>query len=174
MVQNVLSDYFGVMLGIILNECGGTINKLIGDAILAYWGFPLAASDDPLKAVQAALRMQQAMNDWNADPSKPPLAMGIGIHTGEAVIGNVGSEQFMDFTLIGDAVNLASRLESETKTQSEKRGEAVKIIISQSTYNAVADVIAVKELGEVQVKGKAEWVPIYEPIGLLKQAASVS
>ncbi|MDH4379341.1 MAG: adenylate/guanylate cyclase domain-containing protein [Vampirovibrionales bacterium] len=172
-VQQVLSNYFRVMLGIILNECGGTINKLIGDAILAYWGFPLAASDDPLKAVMAALRMQQAMSDWNADPANPPLAMGIGIHTGEAVIGNVGSEQFMDFTLIGDAVNLASRLESETKAQTEKRSEAVKIIISQTTYDAVAHMITVKKLGEVQVKGKAEWVSIYEPTGLIESASSV-
>ncbi|MFN8615185.1 MAG: adenylate/guanylate cyclase domain-containing protein [Vampirovibrionales bacterium] len=169
-VQNVLSDYFKVMHGIILSEYGGTINKLIGDAILAYWGFPLAATDDPLKAVSAALRMQQAMDDWNANPNHPPLAMGIGIHTGEVVVGNVGSDEFMDFTLIGDAVNLASRLESETKHQSEQRGEAVKIILSQATYQHVEHAVEARALGTVQVKGKHEAVAIYEPLRLSNPA----
>ncbi len=161
-VQAVLTRYFKVMHSIILQKHRGVINKLIGDAIMAYWGFPLARSDDPLDAVRAAMAMQGAMATFQADPNNPPLRIGVGLHTGDAVIGNVGSDDFMDFTVIGDAVNVAARLESETKARLPEQPCA--ILISETTYEAVKHAIHCRDLGEITVKGKTQSVRIYEPL----------
>lgn len=160
-VQESLTRYFSVMNGIILKQYRGNINKLIGDAIMAYWGFPLADEDHPYLAVRAALEMRDAIDRWSREPGNPPFQIGIGINTGEVIIGNVGSEDFMDFTVIGDAVNTAARLESATKEQ------GVRIIISGGTYARVRDRIEARYLGNIQVKGKAEPIDIYEPLGLV-------
>lgn len=159
-VQAFLTRYFGVMNHIILNQYQGSINKLIGDAIMAYWGFPFEHENHALQAVKAGLVMRDAVVQWNLDTPDQPLAIGIGINTGEAMIGNVGSEDFMDFTVIGDAVNVAARLESETKVQ------GVMLIISESTYAQVGHAVEARLLGEVVVKGKTQGIKIYEPIGL--------
>ncbi len=161
-VQAVLTRYFKVMHGIILQQHRGVINKLIGDAIMAYWGFPLARKDDPLDAVRAAMAMKEAMVLFQADPKNPPLRIGVGLHTGDAVIGNVGSEDFMDFTVIGDAVNLAARLESETKVLLPEQPCA--ILISETTYDAVKHAIKCRDLGEITVRGKTQPIRIYEPL----------
>lgn len=161
-VQSVLTRYFQAMHHIILRDHGGVINKLIGDAIMAYWGFPLEKADDPVKAVQAALAMRETMTAWNADPNNPPLRIGVGIHTGEAVIGNVGSDEFMDFTVIGDAVNLTSRLEGKTKELLEE--QPCGILLSEATYEAVKDDIPCRSLGEITVKGKQTAITVYEPV----------
>ena len=172
-VQSFLSEYFTAMNGIILHDYRGSINKLIGDAIMAYWGFPIEHDDHPFLAVCAAIKMKEAMDAWNADPAKPPLKIGIGINTGEAVIGNVGSQDFMDFTVIGDAVNLASRLESLNKEF------GTTIILSEATWLRVKDRVEGNLLGEVKVKGKEQAVLIYEALALkssvvaLPQAVSV-
>jgi len=160
-VQSCLTEYFSVMNGIILNEYQGSINKLIGDAIMAYWGFPVDTGDSAYLAVSAGLKMKTAMETWQSDPTKPPFKIGIGINTGDAVIGNVGSQDFMDFTVIGDAVNLASRLESLNKTY------GTTMIISEATYLRVKDRVEARFLGEATVKGKEESVRIYEPLRLL-------
>lgn len=160
-VQSVLTQYFSVMNGIIMHQYQGSINKLIGDAIMAYWGFPLKGEDHAFLAVSAALAMQAAMDQWREDEGKQPLYIGVGIHTGEAMVGNVGSEDFMDFTVIGDAVNVASRLESVTKTYGSK------IIISAATYEKVKDRISARSLGWASLKGKIDQIEIYEPIGFL-------
>jgi len=159
-VQAFLTRYFGVMNNIILNQYQGSINKLIGDAIMAYWGFPFEHENHALQAVKAGLVMRDAVIQWNLDTPDQPLAIGIGINTGEAMIGNVGSEDFMDFTVIGDAVNVAARLESETKVQ------GVMLIISESTYAQVSHAVEARLLGDVVVKGKTQGIKIYEPIGL--------
>jgi class 3 adenylate cyclase/CHASE2 domain-containing sensor protein len=157
-VQKLLTEYFSMMNRIILNEYGGTINKLIGDAIMAYWGFPVSSEEDALKAVQTALAMQAALENWRAqNPTGPDLRIGIGINTGPVMIGNVGSEDFMDFTIIGDAVNLASRLESATK----KMG--VPILISQNTFDKVKDLIDATDLGDIDVAGKEEKIRVFHP-----------
>lgn len=157
-VQKLLTEYFSMMNRIILIEYGGTINKLIGDAIMAYWGFPVSSDEDALKAVQTALAMQAALENWRSqNPNGPDLRIGIGINTGPVMIGNVGSEEFMDFTIIGDAVNLASRLESATK----KMG--VPILISQNTFDKVNDFIDASDLGEIEVAGKEEKVRVFHP-----------
>jgi class 3 adenylate cyclase len=161
-VQNVLTHYFSSMNGIIMHQYHGSINKLIGDATMAYWGFPLQNEDHAFLAVAAALTMQKAMVEWREQTEKHPLFIGIGIHTGDAIVGNVGSEDFMDFTVIGDAVNVASRLESATKTY------GCDIIISAATYEQVKDRISVKYLGWAELKGKSDLIEVYEPIGFLK------
>lgn len=159
-VQAFLTDYFSGMNGIILNRFNGSINKLIGDAIMAYWGFPLENEDHAFLAVCAALAMQEQMKSWQDDPSHPPIHIGIGINTGDAMIGNVGSEDFMDFTVIGDAVNVASRLEGLNKQF------GTSIIISAATYEKVRDRIEARSLGWAEVKGKSGQIEVFEPLGL--------
>jgi class 3 adenylate cyclase len=173
-VQGMLTQYFSRMNNIIMHQYQGSINKLIGDAIMAYWGFPLRDEDHALLAVSAALTMQQAMAEWRKQSQEltegqdhlPPLYMGIGIHTGDAMVGNVGSEDFMDFTVIGDAVNVASRLESATKEHH------CDIIISAATYAQVKDRIQVRSLGWAELKGKSERMEIFEPRGFIKENES--
>ncbi len=159
-VQTFLTQYFSAMHGIIMHKYQGSINKLIGDAIMAYWGFPLETKDHALQAVFAALEMKKALEEWNANPENIPVNIGIGINTGDVVIGNVGSEDFMDFTVIGDAVNLASRLEGLNKEY------GTNIIISAATYALVKDQIEARPLGKAKVKGKETEIEIYEPTGL--------
>lgn len=159
-VQRFLSDYFSMMNGIILHDYRGSINKLIGDAIMAYWGFPLADEDHAFLAVSAALAMRDILRVWRNDPSKPPIHIGIGVNTGDAVIGHVGSEDFMDFTVIGDAVNVAARLEQLTKDYD------ASIIISADTYEKVKDRIHARPLGRVRLRGREAETEIFEVLEL--------
>jgi class 3 adenylate cyclase len=159
-VQAFLTQYFSTMNKIILHDYHGSINKLIGDAIMAYWGFPLQNEDHAFLAVSAAIAMRDAMRQWQNDADKIPITIGIGINTGEAMIGNIGSEDFMDFTVIGDAVNVASRLESTNKEY------GTNIIISSFTYEKVKDRIHARRLGWAELKGKEAKVEIYEPLSL--------
>ena|GEM_PF-2356989 len=160
-VQGYLSDYFSIMNRIILHDFNGSINKLMGDAIMAYWGFPFNDANQAFFAVSAALKMKEALHSWHTDPNKPKMSIGIGLHSGEAMIGNVGSADFMDFTVIGDAVNVASRLEHLTKEL------GVEIIISESIYEQVKDRIEARPLGPVTLRGKELSIEIYEPTRLL-------
>ncbi len=157
-VQTFLTQYFSTMNKIIMQNYQGSINKLIGDAIMAYWGFPLDNEDHAFLAVSAAMSMRQAMLDWRKETDKLPINIGIGINTGEAVIGNVGSEEFMDFTVIGDAVNVASRLEGINKEY------GTTIIISKATYEKVKDRIQVRSLGWAELKGKNGQIEVFEPL----------
>jgi adenylate cyclase len=160
-VQTFLTQYFSTMNKIIMQNYQGSINKLIGDAIMAYWGFPLDNEDHAFLAVSAAMSMRQAMLDWRKETDKLPINIGIGINTGEAVIGNVGSEEFMDFTVIGDAVNVASRLEGINKEY------GTTIIISRATYEKVKDRIQVRSLGWAELKGKDGQIEVFEPLHYL-------
>ena len=159
-VQSFLTQYFSIMNEIILKRYSGTINKLIGDAIFAYWGFPLKTEEHALLAVSAALAMQEAILEWQQDPTKPPVNIGIGIHTGDVMVGNVGSEDFMDFTLIGDAVNTASRLEHLTKDL------GVRVVISEATYERIRNFVEARPLGQTKIRGKEAELGIYEPLKL--------
>ncbi|MCE3234151.1 MAG: adenylate/guanylate cyclase with Chase sensor [Vampirovibrio sp.] len=161
-VQAFLTQYFSTMNKIILHSYQGSINKLIGDAIMAYWGFPLQNEDHAFQAVSAALAMRDAMMAWQEDKEKIPITIGIGINTGEAVIGNIGSEDFMDFTVIGDAVNVASRLEGINKEY------GTNIIISAATYEKVKDRIHARRLGWAELKGKGAKVEVFEPLSFIK------
>lgn len=161
-IVNLLNDYFSSMIGSIF-KYQGTLDKFIGDAIMAVFGTPIAHHDDPIRAVQTAIDMRRelwAFNERRVSQGKPAIETGIGLCDGEVVSGNIGSEQRMDYTVIGDAVNLASRLEGLSKNF------PAKILFNEAVYHLVKDKFPCVELGAEKVKGKKEEVKIY---GILDQ-----
>jgi len=160
----MMNEYMSVMTNII-QKYDGTIDKYIGDAIMAFWGAPLRDPDHAVKAVQAALEMQIAMEKIRADfPARgwPELKIGIGVNTGVMRVGNMGSQFRMAYTVMGDAVNLGARLEGITKQY------GVDILVGEETCAVLHD-YQMREVDRVRVKGKAEPVSIYEPLGLKKE-----
>ena len=152
-IANIINDFFTRMLKIVF-KYEGSVDKFLGDALMVLFGAPIAHHDDPERAVRAALEMQQEIQRFNDEKKfSNPLAMSIGINTGPAVALNVGSEQRMEYTVIGDAVNLAARLEGVSK--------AGEIIISHNTYQQIADIIEVEKKPSVKVKGKKKPVLNY-------------
>jgi class 3 adenylate cyclase len=136
----------------------GTLDKFIGDAVMAVFGAPLAYPDHAERACRTALAMLTELESLHAkwkSEGREPFRIGIGINTGEMVVGNLGSEQVFAYTVVGDGVNLASRLESLTKEFN------VPVVISETTYAAVKHAFHGRYLGEVRVKGKATAVKIY-------------
>ncbi|MEW6555936.1 MAG: adenylate/guanylate cyclase domain-containing protein [Elusimicrobiota bacterium] len=159
-VVTLLNEYLTKMTEIVF-KYEGTLDKFIGDAIMAFWNAPLPQNDHPKRAVFCAVEMMDELaklqEKWRAE-NRPIIDIGIGVNTGEMVVGNMGSIERMDYTIIGDNVNLGARLESlnkEFKTH---------IIISESTYQYVKDFIKTKPLGTTKVKGKEKPVEIYEVI----------
>lgn len=153
----LLNDYFSCMIGAIFHY-QGTLDKFIGDAIMAVFGTPIAHEDDPIRAVQTAMEMRRQLKIFNEKrvlQGKPTIEIGIGLCDGEVVSGNIGSEQRMDYTVIGDAVNLASRLEGLTKNFE------AKILFNEAVYELVKDRFKCVELGSEKVKGKREQVNIF-------------
>lgn len=161
-VVQLLNDYFTAMTEIIF-KYEGTVDKFMGDAIMAIFGAPLPQEDHAQRACFTALEMIQALEghkkEWCQKYGLDDFKIGIGIHTGEMAIGNMGSLKRFNYTAIGDSVNLASRLETLTKEYN------VPIIISEMHYQMVKEKVMVKELGEVKVKGKQESTRIFELTG---------
>lgn len=156
-----LNTYFNIMVTIII-EHKGIIDKFIGDAIMAIFGAPVLHDDDPIQSVYTGMKMLNSLKTFNkkqAAMGKPPFKIGIGLNTGEVVAGNIGSTQKLDYTCIGDAVNLASRLEGLTKLY------GIPIIMSEYTYQEVRGTIMAREIDSVKVKGKTRPAKIYEPYG---------
>ncbi len=160
---SLLNEYLACMADIIKNEHRGMLDKFIGDAILAIFGSPFPAEDDPVRAVAAALAMVEAAREmkqeWRERGEEVEFDLGIGINTGTAVVGNIGSEERVNYTCIGDAVNLAARLEGLTR---ELEG---KVLISESTYEQVKDVFACRRLRQISVKNRSEPVTVYRVLG---------
>jgi len=160
-LTRMLSEYFDVMTNVIAAH-SGTVDKYIGDAVMAFWGAPTDIPDQALQACRAAIACQREITAlsarWKAE-GKYEFHTRIGLATGEVVVGNVGSEQRMNYSVIGDPVNLASRLEGLNKAYK------TQIIISEETYQACAANIEARLIDFVIVKGKAEPVRIYELIG---------
>ncbi|QEP44079.1 adenylate/guanylate cyclase domain-containing protein [Ectothiorhodospiraceae bacterium BW-2] len=159
-VVELLNTYFGVMAEIAYSH-KGTLDKYIGDAIMAFWGAPLQIEHHATECVSAALKMEQALiqvNQTLLDKGLPTIDVGMGIHTGEAILGNIGSEHKLDYTIIGDSVNLASRLEGLTKPYH------CRIIISETTYLALSCFIPCAVIDMVRVKGKAHPIMIFAPL----------
>lgn len=154
----LLNEYFEIMVDCITRE-GGMLDKFIGDAIMAGFGIPLAHDDDEDRAVRASVSMIRELNEWNVTreaEGKLPVHIGIGLNTDVVVSGNIGSKKRMDFTVIGDGVNLAARLESACKQYS------AKILISEFTQAKLRGIYRMREVDLVVVKGKTKPVSIYE------------
>ena len=154
----LLNEYFTIMVDCIQRE-GGMLDKFIGDAMMAAFGVPIPHEDDEDRAVRAAIGMIRALGHWNRErlaQGKKPVNMGIGLNTDIVVSGNIGSPKRMDYTLIGDGVNLASRLEGLCKKYH------ANILISEHTFRKLKGTYRIREVDRVVVKGKTEHVGIYE------------
>jgi len=158
---NILNEFFSQMTQIVF-DWGGTVNKFIGDGIMGYFGDPEENINHAELAVKMALEMQarvKTLNERSRFLSDFPLSIGIGIDTGYVTLGNIGPENYRDYTVIGRHVNLASRLEDEAKPG--------QVVISQRTYGMVADIVKAEELGEISVKGFDKPVLVHNVIGLV-------
>jgi adenylate cyclase len=146
------------MVGVVFDH-RGTVDKFVGDMVMALYGAPLEDEDHAEHAVQTALAMIRALDEMNREwqaQGKPPLGIGIGINTGDMVAGNIGSDTIMSYTVIGDAVNLGARLESLNKDY------GTQIIVSDSTRARLKGRYDIHPLGDVIVKGKSQSVAIFE------------
>jgi adenylate cyclase len=155
---HLLNEYLTVMTDIVF-KYDGTLDKYMGDALMAIYGAPLDQTDHPLRACYSALEMMEQLKKLNEkwiQEGKKPLDIGIGINTGMMMVGNMGSEQRFDYTVMGDAVNLGSRLEGANKAY------RTHILISESTFERVKNELACLELDSVKVRGKTFPVKIYE------------
>ncbi len=157
-----LSEYFEEVTSIIF-KYNGTIDKYIGDAVMGFWGAPNKDKDQALNACKAALAIQKKLRDLNkqwAAQDKPVFNTRIGIHVGHAIVGNMGSSDRMNYTALGDNVNLAARLEGTNKIYN------TNVIISETTLKEVGENCLVRPLDIVSVKGKQQGVAIYELVGI--------
>lgn len=155
-VISFLNHYFGDMTDLVFKH-EGTLDKFIGDALFAIWGSPLPDNDHALKAVSCALEIQHRLRTQHRK-DMPRINLGIGICSGPAVIGNMGSKQRQEFTAIGDTINTASRLSGIT--------EGGQIVITESTYKLIKEKANVKKLPAIKVKGKEKELIIYEVLSL--------
>jgi len=159
-VAEFLSHFFSCAVESIF-AYGGTLDKFIGDAVMAFFGAPIPQDDHADRAVLAGLMMQRLVGDWNAERAKiglPPVLIRVGINSGPAVVGNVGTEKRVDYTVLGSAVNIASRLESGVA----KPGQTV---ISKSTLERMIGSFHTEPLGEVSMKGMQQKLPVYAVLG---------
>jgi adenylate cyclase len=157
-----LNEHLNMMVSVIF-KYQGTLDKFVGDCVMAFWGAPLWQPNHAELAARAALEMIEGLEKLNEkwqSEGRPTLHIGVGINTGEMLFGNIGSEQRMDFTVIGDSVNLGSRLESSTKELH------ASIVISEATYSEIQPFANVRPLGEIHVKGKEKGIVVYELLGM--------
>jgi adenylate cyclase len=167
-IAQLLSEYFTEMVEVIF-EHGGTLDKFIGDAIMALWGAPIAHADDPDRALRAALAMQRSIRRLNerwASQGRPEIGVGIGINHGDVFAGNIGSHRRLEYTVIGDAVNVAARLCAEAGP-----GE---ILVTESFLGAVRDQVSCDFLPEMALRGKAQMVQVYRVRDVQPQLTSVT
>lgn len=153
----VLNTYLAHIIDVIYRY-GGTVNQLLGDGVMSLFGAPVAYGDDAWRAVQAGLDMRQ--ESIGIEPPGLPhvrLSMGIGITTGEVVVGHIGSERRVDYTAVGDVVNLAARFQAHAGPG--------QILITQPTYDLVRKQVVVNDVGTQSVKGRLEWVQAYSVLG---------
>jgi len=167
-VVQELNEYFGIATDVVLDH-RAMVDKFIGDAIMAVFGAPVRHEDHAAQACLAALEMNRVLAKHYSDSQesgRPPFRSRIGIHTGRIVVGNIGTERRVDYTAIGDAVNVAARLEAANKQY------GTRVLISESTYELAKEAIEVRELDLLRVTGKEEPIRIYEglaPAGALPE-----
>jgi adenylate cyclase len=158
---DLLHEFLNPMSEIIVTH-GGTIDKYIGDAIMALFGAPLINPDHPVMACRTALAMMAKLKVLNEDwesRGRPTMRIGLGLNSGDAAVGNMGSDRLFNYTAIGDNVNLASRLEGLNKYY------GTSILISSSTAQALGGQFVLREVDQVRVKGKAQALTIFELLG---------
>jgi adenylate cyclase len=161
-VVKTLNEHLNMMVSVVFKN-QGTLDKFVGDCVMAYWGAPLPQPNHAELAARAALEMIEGLEKLNQkwqSEGRPTLKIGVGINTGEMLFGNIGSEQRMDFTVIGDNVNLGSRLEGATKDLH------ANIVVSDATYQQIREQAEVRPLGEIAVKGKEQKIVVYELLGM--------
>jgi adenylate cyclase len=154
-IATLLTEYFTEMVDIIF-EFGGTLDKFIGDAVMALWGAPLSQPGDQERALEAAIAMQRGVTELNAKwhkEARPTIGVGIGVNHGDVFVGNIGSQRRLEYTVIGDAVNVASRLSS--------KAGAGEILISEPFYRMLDSGPDVEKIDAIPLKGKANPVAIY-------------
>ncbi len=155
---HLLNEYLGEMTDVLFRNFG-TLDKYIGDAIMAFWGSPYPQDDHAIRACGCALEMSRSLEKLNAqwkDEGRKPISIGIGLNTGPVNVGNMGSDKRLAWTVMGDNVNLASRLEGMTKQY------RAQVVISEGTYRQVAKQFVCRDLDRIRVKGKLQPVTIYE------------
>jgi adenylate cyclase len=157
-INQYLADFFDIVNHVILTVYNGTINKLIGDSVMAFWNFPMPVENHAELATLAAVSILEAIDRRNQQPGVFPLKVGIGLSTGEVSIGNIGSREFKDFTVIGPAVNLASRLQEATKQF------PTCLLLDEATYVALQHNIACADVGDVALRGLEGHHRLYYPL----------
>ncbi|MCM2256648.1 MAG: FHA domain-containing protein [Vicinamibacteria bacterium] len=159
-VAYVLNDYLSRMTDVIFRH-EGTLDKYIGDAIMAVFGAPLDMPDHAARAIKAGLEMRERLEEWNAERREgPTLRIRIGINSGQVIAGEIGSINKKEYTVLGDTVNIASRLESSV-------AKPMMVVVGNNTYQAAKDQFRYDFLGEVSLKGKEIKVPVYAVLGHL-------
>jgi adenylate cyclase len=163
-VALVLNDYLSRMTDVIF-KYEGTLDKFIGDAIMAVFGAPLDMPDHASRAVKTALEMRERLDEFNTERKEGPhLKIRIGINSGKAVAGEIGSINKKEYTVLGDTVNTASRLESSV-------AKPMTVVVGENTYNAAKAEFDFKSLGPATLKGKERTVEVYEVLGPIGMAA---
>ena len=160
-VVAMLNEYFAVMVGII-NKNKGVVDKFIGDAIMAVWGAPKGSDKDAHLALKACLEMRVALNELNIKRiarNEPPIAIGMGLHAGDAISGTIGSDERMEYTVIGNTVNTGSRIEASTKAF------GTDLLISDTVFEKVGEDFKVEYAGAAEVKGRTEALKLYKVRG---------
>ena len=158
----LINEFLDAMTKIILSH-GGTIDKYMGDCIMAFWNAPLECERHAEMAVRAAIDIEKKTDELRKKYSEqglPPINVGTGINTGDCIVGNMGSESRFDYSVIGDAVNLAARLEA---TAARKEYIDNKTIISGDTYARLPSSLKCTKIGQITVKGKKDLITIYSP-----------
>ena len=160
----VINDYLDRMTKIVLKN-GGTIDKYMGDCIMAFWNAPLDCDNHAEMAVKTAIECAKETEEIKKEfKSKglPEINIGSGVNTGTCIVGNMGSEMRLDYSVIGDAVNLAARLEAQTRNYKDENGNVVPLLYSQYTKSLLSNIDSI-EVDKIKVKGKEELITIYKP-----------
>ncbi|MEN9835489.1 MAG: hypothetical protein RL011_1682, partial [Pseudomonadota bacterium] len=162
-VVGMLNEYFGYMVNVI-HKNHGVVDKFIGDAIMAVWGAPQSTGDDTYHAVRAAIDMRLALADLNKvriSRGEEPIMIGIGLHFGDAISGTIGSENRMEYTVIGNTVNTTSRIEASTKAF------GADLLISEDLANKVKERFIIELAGKTEVKGRSEVLSLFKVKGTI-------